>query len=120
MKEYAKLIVALAIAGLTTAVSALGDGRVSAVEVVQISIAVVTALGVWVAGHVAASLVWPKTVVAAALAVLDLLVTYVGAGPITPAEWINLVLAALGVLGVGVVPAAAVKARVHAADGGSR
>jgi hypothetical protein len=99
----AKALVALIGAALVTLVSALSDGHVNAVETVQIAISVTMAAGVWLAGN-HPELVWPKTAIASVLAVLNLFVTYVAAGPITASEWANLALAFLTAIGVAVAP----------------
>jgi hypothetical protein len=103
MTTIAKAVAALLGAAGVTLVSALSDGHVNTVEAIQIAIAVATAAGVYLAANVP-QMVWAKTAIATVLAVLNLYVTYVAAGPITTAEWVNLGIAALTALGVYVVP----------------
>jgi hypothetical protein len=122
VKKYSKLVAWIVVAVLGSLVGALTDGHVSTVEGVQLLIAGAGAVGVWVAGYLPAGLAWPKTAVAATVAALTLLVTYLGAGGwsgLTAAEVVNVALVVLAALGVRVVPTvpalAGVKARVHAA-----
>jgi hypothetical protein len=103
-----KAIVALLVAALTAVASAVTDGRFSTVEKVQVAIAVATALAVYLAGHLPTGLTWPKTAIAAAMAALNLAVTYLADnGHIAGSQWINLLLAALAVVAVAVTPATA-------------
>lgn len=101
--RYGKALIAVLIAVLTLASSALVDRHLDAGEGVQIAIAGATAVSVWLvpnlphAGGV-------KTGIAFVLAVLNAL-TAVIAGGIDTSEVINLLLAGLGVLLVGVAPA---------------
>lgn len=102
--SIAKLVAALVGGVVMTVAAVVSDGHVTSVEWVQLAIAATTAAGVWLAGHTPAGLVWPKTAVAVVLAVLNGLVTALAAGPVTPAEWVNLLVAALTVAGVAVAP----------------
>lgn len=103
MGKYAKALVALAIAGLAVVSSSLTDGDMSTTESVQVVIAVATAAGVWLAANVP-SLTWAKAAIAALLASLNLVVTYLASGPLTGSEWTNVILAALGVVAVYFTP----------------
>lgn len=98
----AKFVAALIGAVAMALVSVLTDGRVTSEEWVQVAIAAVTALSVWVAANVP-SMPAAKSVVAALLAVLNLLVAYITNG-VSAQEWANLVVAALTAAGVYVVP----------------
>lgn len=102
-RTYGKAIVALAIAGLTALASALTDDHVTAQETVQIAIAATTAASVWLVPAVP-QWPWMKTAVAALLAALNVAVTAI-LGGISGEEWVNIALAALGVLGVSAAPA---------------
>lgn len=106
LRVYGKALAALLVAGLTALSSALTDGRVTSGEGIQIAIAVATAAGVWLV-PVIPQWPWTKTLLAGLLAALNVAVTVIDDG-ITVAEGINLVLAALGVLGVGAAPAVSV------------
>ena len=112
LRKYGKAIAALAVAGLTGVASALTDNAFTAPEGVQVAIAVTTAAGVWLVPTLPQH---PgiKTALAALLAVLNLAVTFIDGG-ITGAEGVNLGLAALGVLGVGVAPARSAGQRMPA------
>ncbi|MET7395632.1 hypothetical protein ABZS66_19290 [Dactylosporangium sp. NPDC005572] len=100
--RFGRATVAVAIAGLTVLASALTDGRVDPGEQLQIAIQTVTVFGVWFVPNLPHSAAY-KTGVAALLAVLNLATTVI-IGGVDSAEVVNLVLAALGVLGVGVTP----------------
>lgn len=106
MKEifnrYGKALVAVLIAVLTLAASALVDGHIDAGEGVQIAIAGVTAVSVWLVPNLPSS-GGVKTTVAVVLAVLNALTAYIIDG-IDANDVINLILAALGVLLIGVAP----------------
>lgn len=103
LRTYGKALTALAIALLTALAAALTDNHVTAPEGVQIAIAVTTAGGVWLV-PVIPQYPWAKTGVAVLLAMLNLAVTVITDG-ITFAEFVNLALAGLGVLGVAAAPA---------------
>ena len=100
--RYAKALVAVLGAVLMAVAAAMTDGRIGSDEWVQIAIAGATAASVWTAANVP-SLPYAKTVIAVVLAVLNLLVAYISDG-LTPAEWVNLAIAALTAAGVYVVP----------------
>jgi hypothetical protein len=98
-----KLIAALVGAALVVLTSALSDGHMTVVEDVQVAISVATACGVWITANVPA-MTWAKTAIAALLAALNLVVTYLAAGPITGSEWANIGIAVLTALGVYAIP----------------
>lgn len=100
--KYGRAFVAVAIAGGTVAWSALTDARVDQGEAIQIAIAIVTAFGVWFVPNLPRRK-GIKVGIAAVLAVLNLAVSLIVDG-LTTQEIINLVLAALGVAGVGAAP----------------
>lgn len=102
---YAKALVAILSGVIMTVAAAISDQTISSVEWVQIAIAGATAASVWLAGHLPTGLVWPKTAMAALLAILNLLVTMVATHhSLTPAEWVNLAIAGLTAVGVQVAP----------------
>lgn len=102
MMAYLKAIVSLLFAGGTLLASSLSDGVITPVEWIQIGIAGVTAFAVLMTANVPGSMA-AKTIIAAVLAGLNFLVGAVGDG-MTPAEWVNFILAAAGVLAVWAVP----------------
>jgi hypothetical protein len=105
---YAKALVALVIAGFTAAASALTDGQFTSTEKVQVAIAVATAAGVLVTANVP-TLVWAKAAIAALLAGLNAVVVYLGFGTLTHAEWLNVALAVVTVIGVYLAPNSATR-----------
>jgi hypothetical protein len=102
MMAYLKAVVSLLFAAATLLASSLSDGVVTPVEWIQVAIGGVTAFSVLMTANVPGAMA-AKTVIAAALAGLTFLVGAIGDG-MTPAEWINLVLAAGGVLAVWATP----------------
>lgn len=105
---YGKSIAAALVAVATAVQAAVSDsasgGRITQIEAVQIAIAVVNALLVWLVPNIPA---WPwvKTILAAALAVLQLLTSLIVDG-VGSADMSALVIAALMVLGPAAAPAA--------------
>lgn len=107
MSPIAKFLTAILGAALVVLTSALTDGHVSTVEAVQIAVAVTAAGGVWIAANVP-GMPAAKTAIAALLAALDLVATYLvnpggGLNSITGSQWANVGLAVLTALGVYVV-----------------
>jgi hypothetical protein len=100
--RFGRAVVAVTIAGLTVVASSLTDNRVSTEEWIQVAIQTTTIAGVWLVPNLPHSAGY-KTATAAILAVLNLATTLILDG-INGADVINLVLAALGVLGVAVAP----------------
>jgi hypothetical protein len=107
--HYSKAIVTILAAGLGILTAALSDGQVNAVETVNVIIAILTAVGVYLvpnlekgAGAIA------KTIVAfggAALATLALILGEgLGWGDVTSADWLGALLAGLAAIGVYIVP----------------
>jgi hypothetical protein len=81
--------------------SATSDGSVTdGQELIQISIGVVTAFGVWAAANLPGQ-TWIKTAVASALAALSILVTAI-LGGVNTGEIVNMAIAVLIALGVAV------------------
>lgn len=96
---YAKFVAQIVATVASAAIVALtGDGTFSDVELINIANAGVAAFGVLYVGDATTSPI-AKTVVAALSAVLTLLVNLVADG-VTLSEWLQLVVAALGALGV--------------------
>jgi hypothetical protein len=106
MQKYLKFLAALAATALMVLASSLTDSHISTAEWVQVAVSVTAAAGVWITANVP-TLAWAKTAVAAVLAGLNLVATFVVSGgfsAITTAEWINVALAVLGALGVYAIP----------------
>jgi len=103
MIKYGKPIVAVIAAGLIALYDYLNDGHISSEEWVHVFIAISLAVQVYL---VPLTVEWPwmKTGVAVVLAVLNVLVISI-VGGITQREIVELVLAALTPLGVGLAPA---------------
>jgi hypothetical protein len=103
MSRYAKFF-AIVVATVLSAVSAalLGDSVISPTEWVNVAIAGVGALGVFAAPNIPGS-AYTKAVLAVLTAALTVLVSAI-VGGITYEEWIQIILAALGAIGVYAVP----------------
>lgn len=97
--KYAKALVAVLAAGLTVLVSVMSDGAVSTTEWVQVAIAVVSAIGVYVVPNIP-EFPYTKTIVASLLAGLNLVVAALSDGTISQSEWVNIGLAILAAAGV--------------------
>lgn len=102
--RYAKSLLAIGAAALAVLASALTDDVVTGGELVNVGIAVVTAIGVFLlpnldAGHAR----FTKAGVAVAGAGLVALASYLSDG-VTSAEWLLVILAGLGAVGVGIIP----------------
>lgn len=101
--KYGKAVVSVLIAVIWAIQAALSDHWVSPVEAVQILIAFATAASVYLV-PVVPSYPWVKTAIGILLAVLNMLVTVVGAGWSTTNLTV-VILAVLTGLGVTVAPA---------------
>lgn len=102
LQKYGKTAVAAAFAFITAIQALISDGNVTQQEGVQIAIAFFTAVSVYfvpMIGYPAA-----KTVVAAILAVLNVLTTAI-VGGLNTGDVTGMVLAALTALGVASAPA---------------
>lgn len=108
--RYGKAIVAVAVAAVTALQAGLSDDHLSPQEVVQVLVAVATAVGVWLV-PTAPAWPWAKTAIAVVLAVLGAVETLVVGGP-TSGDWTGIVLAALMALGVSAAPAVSVAGAV--------
>ncbi|MFF5228459.1 hypothetical protein [Dactylosporangium sp. NPDC000521] len=98
LQKYGKAIAAAIAAGLMVLASAVTDNHVDADEGISIAIAVTTAVSVWLVPQLPSS-ASAKTGVAMVLAVLQVAAAAVVDG-MSGADWVNLAIAALGVLGV--------------------
>lgn len=104
MQKYGKALVAVIVAAIVVAYQALsGDGRIEAPEWVSIAIAAATAVGVYLI-PLAPGARWTKSVLAAVLAVLQILTTAI-LGGIGADELLLMVITAAGAVGIYVAPA---------------
>lgn len=106
---YAKSIVMVIAAGIGILTAALSDGVVSATEFVNIAIAIVTAIGVYIVPNLDAGVgKYAKTIVAAVGAGLSALIvilgTNLGWADVSSSDWLNVLLAALAAVGLYIVP----------------
>ncbi|SRR6266542_1270187 len=101
--NYAKAIVAVLVTVLAAIGAAMtGDNTISSVEWVNVAIMGAGAAGVFAAPNVPGA-VYTKAILAVLTAGLTVLVSAV-VGGITTTEWIQIVLAGAGALGVWVLP----------------
>lgn len=101
--NYGKSFAAVAAALISAAVAAMaGDQVIDAVEWVNVAIAGVTSAAVFAAPNVPGAK-YTKSVLAVLGAVLVLLTSFITDG-ISATEWLQLLLAALGALGVYAAP----------------
>lgn len=101
-KKYGKALVAAVFAFVTAIQALVSDGHITQQEGVQIAIAAVTAISVYVVpmiGYPAA-----KTIVAVILAVLNVLATAI-VGGLDAGDMAGMVIAALTAIGVAGAPA---------------
>lgn len=103
MSTVRKFLIALLGPVIAGFIAVLDDGHMSAVEGLQVAIMAAGAAGVWIAANTP-SLVWAKTLISVTLTILNLLASYIVAGPITTAMWLNIGLQVLVTLGVYAVP----------------
>ena len=106
---YAKSIVTIIAAGLGILVAALADNTVSALEYVNIGIALVTAIGVYLIPNLPAGpATVGKTFVAAAGAALAALATVLATtldfSAVSSSDWLSVLLAAGAAIGVYIIP----------------
>lgn len=102
--HYAKSILAIAAAAIGILVAALADNTVTTAELVNVGIAVVTAVGVYLIPNLPAGPArYFKSGVALLGAALTALASFITDG-VTTAEWLQIALAALAAIGVYVVP----------------
>lgn len=100
--KYGKAIVGAVLAFVTAAQALWSDGHITQQEWVQIAVAAFTAISV----YLVPVLHYPymKTIIAAVLAVLNVLVTVI-VGGVSSGDVVEMVLAALTIIGVGFAPA---------------
>jgi uncharacterized membrane protein len=102
LRTHGRALAAFAAAVATIVASALTDGRVTTDEKLQIAVAFVTGIAVYLAPNYPNAR-WIKTAVAVVLAGLNAAAAALTGG-ISPAEWVNVIIAAIGVLAVGFTP----------------
>lgn len=103
LSKYAKFFAAVVATVLTAVVAALtGDNVISSTEWVNIAILGVGACAVFTGANIPGAR-YTKVVLAVLTAVLTVLVSAI-IGGITPTEWIQVILAGLGAVGVYAVP----------------
>lgn len=103
-KAHAAAVFALVVALVSVAQQFSGQ-PLSRATFVQVGVAVLTAVGVWVVKNVhGTALAWSKAVVAVVGAVLSAAAPFVVAGHITYAQCVTVAVALLGALSVYVVP----------------
>jgi len=101
--NYAKAAVAVLVTAVSALVVALGgDNAVDAVEWVNVAIAGVGAAAVFAAPNVPGSR-YTKAVLAVLTAVLTLLTSFI-VGGVDGSEWLQILVAAAGAVGVYAVP----------------
>jgi len=101
--NYAKAVAAVVATVLTGVAAALfGDNNISPVEWVNVAIMAIGACAVFAAPNVPGA-AYTKSVLAALTAGLVVLASVI-VGGVTNVEWIQIVLAVLGALGVYAVP----------------
>jgi uncharacterized membrane protein (UPF0136 family) len=112
--NYAKALVAFLVTLLSGIVAALtGDNHVDSTEWINVAIAATGALAVFTAPNVPGARV-TKFVLAALTAVLTLAVNLIADG-VTVSEWLQLLVAAAGAVGVYAVPNS--NSRPHGVEG---
>lgn len=104
--KYAKAIVAIITAVLTVIVTALVDDRLDAIDLANIVIAFLTAVLVYVVPNVKDQTVgnYLKVIIAFVGTALQALIPFLVNGDVTTQQWLLVLLAAIGALGVGVIP----------------
>jgi hypothetical protein len=106
---YAKSIVSILAAALAILATALTDGVVTSAEYVNIGIATLTAVGVFLVPNLPdKARGYTKSIVAFGGAALAALITILGASygflDVTASDWITVLLAGLGAIGVAIIP----------------
>jgi hypothetical protein len=101
---YAKSILLVIASAVTILVAALSDNVVTVPELINVGIAIVTAVGVYFVPNLEAGVArYFKFIVALLGAALTALASFVSDG-VTAAEWLQILLSALAAIGVVIVP----------------
>lgn len=117
LKQYAKSVLYIALAAAAFLVTALSDNRVTVEELINLAIITIGAVGVYWAPNVAGtSRAYLKGVVAFGVAGLVALLSFLSGG-VTPAEWLQVGIAALAGIGVVIVPNEPAVPLAQGADG---
>ncbi|WP_066041881.1 hypothetical protein [Herbiconiux solani] len=104
LTTYAKSILTIIASAVTILIAALSDNVVTVPELVNVAIAIVTAVGVYLVPNLDDGLArYFKFIVAILGAALTALASVLTDG-VTGAEWLQIFLAALAAIGVAVVP----------------
>lgn len=101
--KYAKFLLAAAATAITGIVGAMTDGLITSPEWVNVAIMFVGSLGVLTSPNIPGAK-YTKSVLAALTAVLVLLVSYIADNRLSVEEILQLVVAALGAVGIVAVP----------------
>lgn len=103
--RYAKAIVAILTAAVGVLVTGLADSVLSAAELGGVGVAVLTAVGVYLVPNLPAGVGrYAKLAVAIVGTALQAAVPLLTEGSITSTGWLLILLAALGAVGVNIVP----------------
>lgn len=102
MNRYGKAVAAALLAVVTAVHTLVSDDVITRAEWIQIAIAVVTAISVYLVPIL--EYAWMKTAIAVVLAALNVLVTLIADG-VTSGDLVQVLLSALTVLAVGFAPA---------------
>lgn len=103
--KYAKAIVGLITAVLAVVIVAFQDNVVTTLELANIGVAFLTAFGIYAIPNFRQDIgAWAKMIVAFAGTGLQALVPLLAEGHLTTANWLMVLLAAIGALAVGIVP----------------
>jgi hypothetical protein len=102
---YAKFLAAVLATVASAVAAAVTDGHVTSVELVNIAIAGLGAIGVVIVPNLPEGIAaYSKAIVAALMAIATALVGFLVAGPVTTSEIVQLIVIALAAVGVFVVP----------------
>lgn len=103
--RYSKAIVAILTAAVTVLVAALTDGLVTTVETVNVAVAILTAVSVYLVPNLPAGIgQYAKLGVAILGTALQALVDVLATGSLTSQGILVVLLAALGAVSVGIIP----------------
>lgn len=103
--SYAKFLLAVVATVASAIAAAVTDGHITSVEVVNIAIAGLGAIGVVIVPNLPDGVAaYSKAIVAALMAIATALVGFLMAGPVTTSEIVQLIVIALAAVGVFVVP----------------
>lgn len=104
--KYAKAIVAILFAVLTVFITALSDSVLDPVDLVNVGIAFLSAILVYVVPNIQDQTVgtYAKVIIAFLGTALQAILPFVITGDVTTQQWLIVLLSAIGALGVGVIP----------------